>query len=141
MAKLTVIRPSEGIHDERKFKVYINGELAVILKQKSSTDIEVPEEPFEMQVISNQGRSSKMTFDPAATKSVELRINKKMHKQYPALLATPVFTVTALILFSSYSFVLKSVSAFVLLATSAWAVYMLFIRREDWIFIVPQEKV
>jgi hypothetical protein len=137
MANLTVIRPPEGIHDERKFKVLINGELNATLKQKSSVAIEVPEEPFEIQVISRQGRSRKEKIDPAATTTIELRINKRMHKYNPAVYASPLFTLSGLLLFNSDSRLVKAGAASLFLIAMGWIGYMLWVRREDWIIVVP----
>jgi hypothetical protein len=140
MAKLTLIRPSEGLHDERKFKIYINGVITVILKQKSSTQIEVPDNPFEIQVVSNLGRSRKLTVDPAATDSAELRINKKMHKYNPGNFAPTIVVFSGIAFASSESVIVKVVAVAAFLAAVAWAIYALRIRREEWILINPHLK-
>lgn len=137
MAKLTVIRPPEGVHDERKFKIYINGVITVILKQKSSTQIEVPDKPFEIQVITNLGRSRKLMIDPAATDSIELRINKKMHKYNPANFAPTIVVFSGIAFASSESVIVRTVAVAAFLAAAAWAIYVFRIRREDWILINP----
>lgn len=137
MAKLTVTRPPEGMHDERKFRVMVNDFPAIVLKQKSSAEIEVPDKLFEMQVLSRQGRSRKVTIDPATTSSVELRINMKMHRYNPAmsLPAIVVFSVVAFI--NSESMIVRIVAGAAFMATAAWVFYALWVKREEWILIEP----
>lgn len=135
MAKLTVTRPPEGVHDERKFKVMVNGLPVVILKQKSSVEIDVPDKPFELQVLSSRGRSGKVTIDPAKTGRVDFRINKKMHRYDPSMFAPAILVFSGIAFSDSESVIVKAVSVIAVIAAAVWAFYVLRIRREDWIII------
>jgi hypothetical protein len=137
MATLTVTRPPEGVHDERKFKLMVNGLPVAILKQKSSVALTVPDKPFEFQVLSNKGRSRKVTVDPAITGNLELRINKKMHRYDPAIFAPSLLVFSGIAFVNSESVPVKAVSVAAVLAAASWAFYALRIKREDWILIEP----
>jgi len=60
-----------------------------------------------------------------------------MHKYNPALYASPLFTVSALLLFNSNSSLVKAGAASLLLIAVVWTGYMLWVRRDDWIIVVP----
>lgn len=138
MAKLKLIRPPEGVHDERKFRIYINGVIRIIMKQKSSAEIEVPDVPYELQVISSLGRSRKVTIDPTTTAEADLRMNKKMHRNNPSMFA-PTIVIFAGIAFSSFpSIFVKIGAALAFIAAAVWTLYALRIKREEWIHIVPK---
>ena len=140
MKNLIINRPAAGYHDERRFRVFIDGKEVAALRQKSSVSVEIPDKPFELQVKSRLGRSPIVTIDPSETTAINLLVNNKYHRYNPALLGQPPLLLAVLLFFKTENPLLRIAAVVIAVLVAIWFIVMLVVKREEWIEIERAKK-